>query len=339
MGADRGPGRSRRPSKSLGQGIEALVRDGGGAGLRLVVTGGRELLSGRITSAHQHQLALRLPDGDAALAGIRPGAARAAGPGRGVLALPGGHAAQVGIVDDLWPPKGWPRRRGGHTAPTLVRPADVGRAGEPGRHEGLKRPDDDGCPEDGAGLVLGVGGPLAEPLAWSPADDSRRFLVAGRASRARHGRHAGSRRRWPGWATRTVLVAAGASRRAVPAPDSRSRDAALPWSAHPRSRRGGRRRRAGSRAWTSRVCCARNHRRVDRSHRVVVSDELDRVGERPAARARRRRRPRRCGVLLQPADARRRRAEGAGPAAGPRPGGLPGTGWAGGGIQLVQADA
>lgn len=198
--------------EDLGQEIEALVRDGGGAGLRLVVTGGRELLSGRITSLISTRLALHLPDrGDAALAGIPAGVLpERPVPGRGV-ALPGGHAAQVGIVDDLSAAEGvaeapWVVA----PLPTLVRPADVGRAGEPGRHEGLKRPDDDGCPEDGAGLVLGVGGPLAEPLAWSPADDSRRFLVAGPSRSGRSTAACRLASALAGLGHPTVLVAAGA---------------------------------------------------------------------------------------------------------------------------------
>ncbi|GAA6527289.1 FtsK/SpoIIIE domain-containing protein [Intrasporangium sp. DVR] len=56
--------------------VEALLRlarDGSAAGLRLVLTGGRGLLSGRISSLMQHRLVLPMPDPlDLTLAGLSP---------------------------------------------------------------------------------------------------------------------------------------------------------------------------------------------------------------------------------------------------------------------------
>ncbi len=53
--------------------VLTLLREGASAGVQLVVTGDRSLLSGRISTVVEHKLVLRLPDrGDYATAGLRP---------------------------------------------------------------------------------------------------------------------------------------------------------------------------------------------------------------------------------------------------------------------------
>ncbi|HEY0903727.1 MAG TPA: FtsK/SpoIIIE domain-containing protein, partial [Marmoricola sp.] len=53
--------------------VLTLLREGASAGVQLVVTGDRSLLSGRISTVVEHKLVLRLPDrGDYATAGLKP---------------------------------------------------------------------------------------------------------------------------------------------------------------------------------------------------------------------------------------------------------------------------
>lgn len=169
--------------------LEALLRDGTAVGLRLVVTGGRELLGGRIASLAPTRLVLHLPDrGDAVLAGIP--AARAEGPavpGRAHL-VPGGHEVQVALPSPaaglpIAPATG-PADRPWAVTPLPVR-VDLDELTVAGAGGGA------GARVAGPGGVLphervplGVGGCGSEVLSWSP-DSERRLLVCGPAGSGR----------------------------------------------------------------------------------------------------------------------------------------------------------
>jgi S-DNA-T family DNA segregation ATPase FtsK/SpoIIIE len=145
----------------------ALVREGEGAGLRSVVAGDRALLVGRVVSALEHRVVLRLADrADAALAGLAPSSLPAdPPPGRGVLA----DGAEVQLALPTSQP---PREQDGDGAhplrvealPTLVR-------AEPLTSRTL----------DPEAVVLGVGGDELAVQALTPRRDGRRWLVAGPA--------------------------------------------------------------------------------------------------------------------------------------------------------------
>lgn len=153
--------------------LESLVRDGGAVGLRLVVTGGRELLGGRLSSMVTTRLVLHLPDrGDAALAGVPLGVLpEHPVPGRAVV-LPGGHVVQVAVAGV--PAAGRSSARVDEGAP---RPSG---AQEPWAVTALPEQVDAGAlPGAPRGLVpLGLSGGH-EIAGWSPDADGRRFLVAG----------------------------------------------------------------------------------------------------------------------------------------------------------------
>lgn len=145
--------------------IEAVVRDGAAAGLRLVVSGGRELLTGRVAALVTRRVVHHLADrGELALAGVPKGVLPDAPvPGRAVL-LPEGRAVQVALPGS---PAGLPGR--GAAAPVTGLPwrvAPLPTHVVPG-------------PVGAGAVALGVGGPAAATLRWSPSADGRRLLVAG----------------------------------------------------------------------------------------------------------------------------------------------------------------
>lgn len=128
----------------LSSAVEGLARDGTGVGLRLVVAGGRELVTGRLTSLAARRLVLNLPDrADRLALGVAPDLAPDdPRPGRGVV-LPDQVLAQVALPSsargqamDLGP-WGWsvtelPSRVGvGELEPAPGRLL-VGHAGTPG---------------------------------------------------------------------------------------------------------------------------------------------------------------------------------------------------------------
>lgn len=147
--------------------VEGLVRDGAAVGLRLVATGGRELLTGRLASLVTRRLVHHLADrGDTALAGVPKGVMpEQVVPGRAVL-LPDGHAAQVAlpreVVDETHPVL----RPDRHDRPWVVGPlpteVDTGDLSVP-------------APQ----LPVGLGGTDGIPVAWDLGRDGRRVLVAG----------------------------------------------------------------------------------------------------------------------------------------------------------------
>lgn len=87
-----------QPDVESADALESVARDGASLGIRLVVTGGRELSSGRLGSLARRRLVLHLPDrGDVLAAGAPPSLVPAgAVPGRGAL-LPDGVLAQVAL--------------------------------------------------------------------------------------------------------------------------------------------------------------------------------------------------------------------------------------------------
>ena len=164
-----------------------VARDGLSTGLRLLVTGGRAVSTGRLSGLLQRRIVLAMPDPlDLTLAGIDARRATVAlCPGRG-FELPGGHlvqlahvgtsleeAAQIAAVEstaelarvrshDL-PPDRLPWRV--RALPATVSPAELHR--------------------DGTSLALGLGGDDATTIHLDPVAFGRRLLVAGAARSGR----------------------------------------------------------------------------------------------------------------------------------------------------------
>ena len=162
-----GWGRVTRPRGSLDLGeraetLETLMRDGVALGLRVVVAGGRELLSGRVSSLVGTRLVLHLSDrGDAAVAGLaRTEVPDRLVPGRARL-QPGGSLVQVALPG-LAPSGGGESAHGPWVVEDL--PESVSAALLPGATRDH--------------LPLGLGGSGREPVVWQ-ADGARRFLVCG----------------------------------------------------------------------------------------------------------------------------------------------------------------
>jgi S-DNA-T family DNA segregation ATPase FtsK/SpoIIIE len=178
----------------LGRGLAAvlgLVADGSAAGLRVVVTGDRTVLSGALGAAVDTRIVLRLPDpADAALAGIDVRSVpRNAHPGRGTYVgpAPGGGrttvaAVQVAVAAD--------QPSGAAQVAAVHRLADAWRArlaAAPARRRPLRV---DPLPQrltlramaglpTGPGLPLGVGGDELGVLTVQPGGDGPGFTVAG----------------------------------------------------------------------------------------------------------------------------------------------------------------
>lgn len=146
--------------------LERLLRDGLAAGVRAVVAGGRELLSGRVSSLITTRLVLHLPDrGDASLAGLTSTAtAGPRVPGRG-LVQPGAHLVQVALPDD-----GAAGRHVDAVTDTslpwrvepLVEEVGMGRLPAPTAER----------------IPIGLGGSGHEPVVWR-VPGARRMLVCG----------------------------------------------------------------------------------------------------------------------------------------------------------------
>lgn len=165
-----GWGRVTRPRGSMDLGesaeaLETLMRDGIAVGLRVLVTGGRELLSGRVSSLVTTRLVLHLSDrGDAALAGLtRTEVSDRLVPGRARL-QPGGHLVQVAL------PEAIPSTAQEHP-PTRVPPWVVEALPTSVALTLLPTADRERIP-------VGVGGVGCEPLIWR-TDGARRLLVCG----------------------------------------------------------------------------------------------------------------------------------------------------------------
>lgn len=145
--------------------LETLLRDGLAAGIRCVAAGGRELLSGRISSLITTRLLLHLPDrGDASLAGLRP--SESSGPripGRARV-QPGGHLLQVARPDPETTDR--PFTGHAHSRPWCVEalPEEVTVARLPAA--GVER------------IPVGIGGSGRQPVFWR-LPGTRRMLVCG----------------------------------------------------------------------------------------------------------------------------------------------------------------
>jgi S-DNA-T family DNA segregation ATPase FtsK/SpoIIIE len=143
-----------------------LLRDGAAAGLRALVTGGRELLRGRVSTLTARRLVLRLDDpADALLAGLpsRPRVGTGARPAGRCVVAPSGTEVQLALPD-IAPD-------GGAPAPDLLTvpalPATVAASSLPGG----------GAHDDT--VWLGVGGDAVVPVGLDPVTDGRLWLVAG----------------------------------------------------------------------------------------------------------------------------------------------------------------
>lgn len=168
-----GWGRVTRPrgASDLGEtaeSLETLMRDGTSAGLCVLVAGGRELLSGRVSSLVASRLVLHLGDrGDAALAGLtRTQVSERLVPGRARW-QPGGHLVQVARPASPAAPRAAPT-----TPPWTVcaLPDEVLLADLP--------------PGDREMVPVGLGGSGRDPVLWR-TDGARRFLVCGPARSGR----------------------------------------------------------------------------------------------------------------------------------------------------------
>jgi len=79
--------------------LQRLIRDGLAAGIRVVATGDRSLLSGRLSGLAEDKIVLRLADpADYALVGLNAKTVPAAMPGGRGLRLPGGDLLQVAVL-------------------------------------------------------------------------------------------------------------------------------------------------------------------------------------------------------------------------------------------------
>lgn len=167
-----GWGRITQPRGSVDLGetaemLETLLRDGTAAGLRALVTGGREMFSGRISSLMTTRLVLHLPDrGDATLAGLKPAEASARPVAGRARRQPGGHLLQIALpapADGALP---------GRLHPWVVEPLPEESAIE-------------ALPEATREILpIGVGGRGREPVSWSTSG-ARRLLVCGPARSGR----------------------------------------------------------------------------------------------------------------------------------------------------------
>ncbi|EKA62287.1 putative cell division-related protein [Janibacter hoylei PVAS-1] len=277
-----GWGRVTRPrgASDLGEtaeSLETLMRDGTSAGLCVLVAGGRELLSGRVSSLVASRLVLHLGDrGDAALAGLtRTQVSERLVPGRARW-QPGGHLVQVARPAS-------PRRApccADHSPVDRVRTARRGAARRPAARR----------PGDGPGGPRRLGSrpravahrrcapiPRLRPGPQRPVDGTRH---AGRAAPLR--RPAARRPRLPGARRRPRL----------PHPRARRpRRARHPASAAPRP--GGRRRRPrATRGHLRRRRRARDRATPGSRPRAPHRVDDDPNGRRSGPRTRRRPRPR-----------------------------------------------
>jgi S-DNA-T family DNA segregation ATPase FtsK/SpoIIIE len=165
-----------------------LAREGGAAGLRVVVTGGRPALTGRISAALPTKVVLRCADPlDYGLAGLSPRAVPDAMPDGRIVAVDGAVEAQVALLgpDPSGPAQaaalrdiatrpviGVPTRPRAfcvRALPTSVDPADIAGPAAPGPLWAL----------------VGVGGDDADAVGVDLARDGPGFLVAGPARSGR----------------------------------------------------------------------------------------------------------------------------------------------------------
>ena len=144
------------------------MRDGTAAGVRVFATGGRELLTGRISALIGTRLVLHLSDrGDAALAGLqRTEVSARLVPGR-ARRQPGGDLVQIALPRAAATLAGPPARQAaGHAAPWVIfalpESASIGELPAPTVEE----------------IGIGIGGAGRDAVVW-PTSGARRLLVCG----------------------------------------------------------------------------------------------------------------------------------------------------------------
>lgn len=152
-------------------GFHEVLRDGVGVGIHVLLSGGRGLLSSRVSSSLSHRICLRMADEmDLLMAGLRPAQVPSAMPaGRGLL-LPDGEEVQLALLTA--DPSGQAQAAAVTALAASLPPA---RATHPRRFDGL--PDTIELAElvdrasdirDRPLAVLGVGGDDVEPVGIEP---------------------------------------------------------------------------------------------------------------------------------------------------------------------------
>jgi S-DNA-T family DNA segregation ATPase FtsK/SpoIIIE len=170
----------------LTEAVLGLARDGLGVGLRMVVTGDRSVLLGRVASLVEDTLVLRMPvRADAALAGLQlRDLPDRQGPGRAVLA-PAGLAAQLALPGDDASGRGQVTRLRQVGAAASLRDAAVPAHLRPFRIAALPDVvafDRSLIPARATGLwaLVGIGGDEAGPTGVDlGADSGPAFVVGG----------------------------------------------------------------------------------------------------------------------------------------------------------------
>ncbi|MDN5796666.1 MAG: FHA domain-containing protein [Intrasporangium sp.] len=157
-----------------------LVRDGLARGIHVIVTGGRQVASGRLGGLLQRRLVLDMPDPvDLTLAGLSPAAAARHRPAGRALDVLDEAEVQLGLPgDDV---SDDPASLAGSVAARSAKrwgPVSVGA----GPWRLLPLPDHvmlDGLPRDPQRLLVGVGGDDLAPVGFDLERDERRILVLG----------------------------------------------------------------------------------------------------------------------------------------------------------------
>ena len=158
-----------------------LARDGLSSGFRLVVTGGRSVISGRLAGLVQHRLVLPMPDPlDLALAGLSPAQTRGhRGAGRAIDVATGHHVQLAHVGPD--PTGDSQTRTTAAVAERLHATSDVDPARLPWRVVPL--PSTVGWeqlpPPTGDRISIGLGGDDLEPVGFDGHGHGRRIVVAG----------------------------------------------------------------------------------------------------------------------------------------------------------------
>ncbi len=176
--------------------LARLVREGGSAGFRVVLTGDRTLLTSRVGTAIRRRLVLDLPErSDYGLAGITPSQVPAAmPPGRALLA-PEAVEVQVAVLGQV--PSGAGQVAGlqllassdaspigGHDLAPAHRPLRVAPLPSRVRLDDIER-EAKAAATGPAWLLVGVGGDDAVPLGVDLDADGPAFVIAGRPGSGR----------------------------------------------------------------------------------------------------------------------------------------------------------
>lgn len=168
-------------------GLQQVLRDGVSAGIHVLLTGGRGLLSSRVASLVPHRLCLRMADEmDLVLAGVRPSQVPARMPPGRALLLPEGHEVQLALL--VADPSGPAQAARATTLGAASAPASRML---PSRFVGLpdsvdleqiSSAEEVGQRDHGRahGLILGLGGDDAGVLrVWQEPSVSRSLIICG----------------------------------------------------------------------------------------------------------------------------------------------------------------